>query len=69
MTGRPDGQHRAGGYLPAVPLPSVPQMLPTREVPPGDGNGGFFDFTGPKRRDAVERGRQGKYADAVKKAA
>ena len=58
-----------GGYLPAVQLRYVSQMLHIREVPPGDGNGGFFDFTGPKRRDAMECGRQGKYADAVKEAA
>ena len=58
-----------GGYLPAVQLRNVPQMLHIREVAPGDGNGGLFNFTCPKRRDAVERGRQGKYADAVKEAA
>ena len=55
-----------GGDLPAVHLCYIPQVLHSREMAPCDGDGGFFNFTGPKRDDSVAAGGQGEYSDTIK---
>ena len=55
-----------GGDGPAVQLCNVAQVFHIREVPPGDGDGRFLYFTGPKRRYTVPDSGQRKYTDAIK---